>query len=121
VEGDAEEARRLGAHAAGERIPRPNEVLIAIDTAGIGWDASFRDGSWQRPRSGGISEARDTMTKQVLLIQGGGEGTHEEWDNKILESLERELGPDYIICYPRVARSGHPVLAHHSRSCEPTL
>src|SRR5258705_2896796 len=31
--------------------PGPNEVLIAIDTAGIGsWDASIRDGSWRKPR-----------------------------------------------------------------------
>jgi NADPH2:quinone reductase len=30
--------------------PRPREVLIAIDTAGIGsWDASIRDGSWRKP------------------------------------------------------------------------
>jgi NADPH2:quinone reductase len=30
--------------------PRPHEVLIAIDTAGIGsWDASIRDGSWRKP------------------------------------------------------------------------
>jgi NADPH2:quinone reductase len=30
--------------------PGPHEVLIAIDTAGIGsWDASIRDGSWRRP------------------------------------------------------------------------
>src|SRR6185503_10410730 len=30
--------------------PGPNEVLIAIDTAGIGsWDASIRDGSWRKP------------------------------------------------------------------------
>jgi NADPH:quinone reductase-like Zn-dependent oxidoreductase len=30
--------------------PEPDEVLIAIDTAGIGsWDASIRDGSWRKP------------------------------------------------------------------------
>jgi NADPH:quinone reductase len=30
--------------------PRPHEVLIAIDTAGVGsWDASIRDGSWRKP------------------------------------------------------------------------
>lgn len=30
--------------------PEPNEVLIAIDTAGIGsWDAAIRDGSWRKP------------------------------------------------------------------------
>lgn len=30
--------------------PGPHEVLIAIDTSGIGsWDASIRDGSWRKP------------------------------------------------------------------------
>jgi NADPH2:quinone reductase len=30
--------------------PGPHEVLIAIDTAGVGsWDASIRKGSWRRP------------------------------------------------------------------------
>src|SRR5687767_6622744 len=30
--------------------PGPGEVLIAIDTAGVGvWDASIRDGSWRKP------------------------------------------------------------------------
>src|SRR5882724_12661125 len=30
--------------------PGPHEVLIAVDTAGIGsWDVSIRDGSWRRP------------------------------------------------------------------------
>ncbi len=30
--------------------PGPTEVLIAIDTAGVGgWDASIRDGSWRPP------------------------------------------------------------------------
>src|SRR5258706_15099403 len=30
--------------------PGPREVLIALDTAGVGsWDASIRDGSWRSP------------------------------------------------------------------------
>jgi NADPH:quinone reductase-like Zn-dependent oxidoreductase len=30
--------------------PGPRELLIAIDTAGVGsWDASIRDGSWRKP------------------------------------------------------------------------
>src|SRR6266571_4887761 len=30
--------------------PGPQEVLIAVHTAGIGsWDASIRDGSWRKP------------------------------------------------------------------------
>ena len=33
------------------------------------------------------------MPHQVLFIQGGGaEGTHDDWDNKLVEHLGRELG-----------------------------
>ncbi len=32
---------------------------------------------------------------QVLFIQGGGAGTHDEWDDKLVANLERNLGPDY--------------------------
>jgi Zinc-binding dehydrogenase len=64
-----------------------------------------------RPRSGGISESLDAMAHQVLFIQGGGEGTHEEWDNKLVESLERELGPDYAVCYPRMPPEADPKYA----------
>ena len=49
--------------------------------------------------------------KQVLLIQGGGQGTHEEWDNKILDSVERELGPDYAVRYPRMPHEANPKYA----------
>lgn len=31
-------------------------------------------------------------TRQVLFIQGGGTGAHDEWDDKLAESLRRELG-----------------------------
>jgi len=48
------------------------------------------------------------MTKQVLFIQGGGEGVHDEWDNKLVASLERELGPDYEIRYPRMPNEADP-------------
>lgn len=35
--------------------PGPNEVLIAIDTAGVGsWDASIREGSWRKPGRAGF-------------------------------------------------------------------
>ena len=40
----------LTLHEVAVPRPGPNEVLIAIDTAGIGsWDASIRDGSWRKP------------------------------------------------------------------------
>ena len=51
------------------------------------------------------------MTNQVLFIQGGGEGTHDKWDNKIVESLERELGPDYAVRYPRMPHEADPTYA----------
>ena len=48
------------------------------------------------------------MTKQVLFVQGGGEGVHNEWDNKLVESLQRELGTDYEIRYPRMPNEADP-------------
>jgi len=44
---------RLKLHELPVPRPAPNEVLISLDTAGVGvWDASIRDGSWRngRPR-----------------------------------------------------------------------
>jgi predicted alpha/beta hydrolase family esterase len=51
------------------------------------------------------------MTNQVLFIQGGGEDAHDKWDNKIVESLERELGPDYAVRYPRMPHEADPTYA----------
>lgn len=40
----------LRAHTRPVPKPGPQEVLIAIDTAGVGsWDSSIRDGSWRKP------------------------------------------------------------------------
>jgi NADPH:quinone reductase len=40
----------LGLHRLPVPHPGPREVLIAIDTAGVGsWDASIRDGTWRKP------------------------------------------------------------------------
>lgn len=41
------------------------------------------------------------MTKRVLFVQGGGEGVHDQWDDKLVESLERELGEGYVVAIPR--------------------
>jgi predicted alpha/beta hydrolase family esterase len=46
--------------------------------------------------------------KQVLFIQGGGAGVHDEWDNKLVASLEKELGPGYDIRYPRMPNEADP-------------
>jgi pimeloyl-ACP methyl ester carboxylesterase len=41
-------------------------------------------------------------TRQVLFIQGGGAGTHDDWDAKLVESLEAGLGDAFEIRYPRM-------------------
>ena len=51
---------------------------------------------------------RDAMTQQVLFVQGGGEGVHDEWDNRIVEGLEQELGPDFAVRYPRMPHEADP-------------
>jgi predicted alpha/beta hydrolase family esterase len=48
------------------------------------------------------------MKKQVLFIQGGGAGTHDEWDNKLVDSLSQKLGPGYDVRYPRMPNEGDP-------------
>jgi hypothetical protein len=48
------------------------------------------------------------MTNHVLFVQGGGEGAHDKWDSKIVESLVRELGPDYAVRYPRMPHEADP-------------
>jgi hypothetical protein len=45
---------------------------------------------------------------QVLFIQGGGAGAHDEWDNKLVDSLRRELGPGYDVRYPRMPNEADP-------------
>ena len=48
------------------------------------------------------------MTHQLLFVQGGGKSVHDEWDNKLVESLRRELGQDYEIHYPRMPSEDDP-------------
>lgn len=48
------------------------------------------------------------VKRQLLFIQGGGKGAHDEWDSKLVESLRRELGQDYEIRYPRMPSEDDP-------------
>jgi predicted alpha/beta hydrolase family esterase len=49
------------------------------------------------------------MPHQLLFIQGGGaEGAHDEWDNKLVDDLGRELGPDFEIRYPLMPHEADP-------------
>lgn len=49
-----------------------------------------------------------TGTRQILFIQGGGEGTHDDWDDKLVDSLRRGLGDGYEVRYPRMPAEDDP-------------
>lgn len=61
------------------------------------------------------------MTKQVLFIQGGGEGAHDAWDHRLVASLRRELGPGYEVRYPRMPEESDPHYASWKRALEEAL
>ncbi|MEU9742717.1 alpha/beta fold hydrolase [Micromonospora chersina] len=46
--------------------------------------------------------------RQILFIQGGGAGAHDEWDDKLCDSLRRELGDGYEVRYPRMPNEDDP-------------
>jgi predicted alpha/beta hydrolase family esterase len=48
------------------------------------------------------------MTTQILFVQGGGEGVHDQWDNRLVASLAKELGARYEIRYPRMPNEASP-------------
>lgn len=47
----------------------------------------------------------------VLFIQGGGEGVHDHWDDKLVASLREELGGEFEVRYPRMPREEDPTAA----------
>ncbi|CAN7360580.1 hypothetical protein [Rhizobium sp. LjRoot258] len=48
------------------------------------------------------------MAKQVLFVQGAGEGVHDRWDTELVASLARELGESYAVRYPRMPGEDDP-------------
>jgi predicted alpha/beta hydrolase family esterase len=48
------------------------------------------------------------MSRQVLFVQGAGESVHDTWDDKLVASLERELGDAYAVVYPRMPDEADP-------------
>ena len=61
------------------------------------------------------------MKPQVLFVQGGGEGVHDDWDGKLVESLRSELGPNYEIRYPRMPNESDPNYAMWKAALETAL
>jgi pimeloyl-ACP methyl ester carboxylesterase len=55
-----------------------------------------------------------TRARQILFIQGGGAGAHDEWDGKLVGSLRRELGGGHEVRYPRMPGEGDPGYARWS-------
>ena len=53
-------------------------------------------------------------TRQILFIQGGGAGAHDEWDDKLFDSLRRHLGDGYEVRYPRMPDEHDPSYARWS-------
>lgn len=49
-----------------------------------------------------------TGAQQTLFIQGGGAGAHDEWDDKLVESLRRGLGKGHMVRYPRMPGEDDP-------------
>lgn len=58
------------------------------------------------------------MKHQVLFVQGGGEGTHDAWDNKLVDSLRQHLGAGYDIRYPRMPDEAEPRYASWASALE---
>jgi len=57
------------------------------------------------------------VRRQVLFIQGAGADVHDRWDDKLVDSLKRELGSDYDVQYPRMPNEADP----HYSSWKPAI
>lgn len=61
------------------------------------------------------------VKRQLLFVQGGGAGAHDKWDDKLVESLKRELGSDYEIRYPQMPNEDDPRYAAWKATLEKEL
>jgi predicted alpha/beta hydrolase family esterase len=65
-----------------------------------------------------VLEVQVQVKRQLLFVQGGGEGAHDEWDSKLVESLRQELGQEYEIHYPRMPGEDDPSYASWKAALE---
>lgn len=61
---------------------------------------------------------REHEKRQLLFVQGGGARVHDDWDDKLVESLRRELGPSYEMRYPRMPNEDDPSYAAWSAALQ---
>ena len=61
------------------------------------------------------------MTRHVLFVQGGGDGVHDHWDNRLVDSLTSGLDPDYAIHYPVMPNEADPQYAAWKQTLEREL
>jgi predicted alpha/beta hydrolase family esterase len=54
------------------------------------------------------------VVRQVVFIQGGGAGAHDDWDATLVDSLRGELGEGYEVRYPRMPLEDDPSYARWS-------
>ncbi|WP_375488486.1 alpha/beta fold hydrolase [uncultured Jatrophihabitans sp.] len=47
----------------------------------------------------------------VLFVQGGGAGVHDDWDAALVDSLRKALGASYQVHYPRMPHEDDPAYA----------
>jgi hypothetical protein len=57
-----------------------------------------------------LSNDRPTI-RQLLFVQGAGPHVHDEWDDKLVESLTRALDASYDVRYPRMPGEDDPNVA----------
>lgn len=57
----------------------------------------------------------------LLFVQGAGKGVHDEWDDKLVGSLSRELGDEFEIHYPRMPSEDDPSYASWKPALEEHL
>lgn len=48
------------------------------------------------------------VTPHLLFVQGAGADVHDAWDDKLVASLRRGLGPGYDVRYPRMPGEDDP-------------
>lgn len=49
--------------------------------------------------------------RMVLFIQGGGDGVHDHWDDRLVASLRAQLGGEFEVRYPRMPDEDDPSAA----------